>query len=198
MLEKYPTQRIVAGCDEAGRGSLAGPVVAAATILPFKFKNTLLDDSKKLSKKNREILKKMIKNEAVSWAIGIVDETEIDRINILNASLLAMHRAIKKLNVKPELLLIDGNKFNPYASIKHKCIIKGDQKYFSIAASSILAKTYRDNIMRQLDLKFPAYNWKDNKGYPTKEHRKVIQKIGTSQHHRTTFQISSNQLNLDI
>ena len=198
MLKKYPTQRIVAGCDEAGRGSLAGPVVAAATILPFEFKNTLLNDSKKLSKKNREVLKKIIENEAVSWGIGIVDEKEIDRINILNASLLAMHRAIKKLNVKPELLLIDGNKFNPYAGIKHKCVIKGDQKYFSIAASSILAKTYRDNIMRKLDLKFPAYNWKDNKGYPTKEHRKVIQKVGTSQHHRITFQIRSNQLNLDI
>ena len=198
MLKHYKSKLIVAGCDEAGRGCLAGPVVAAAVILPKDFKNKILNDSKVLSKKKRELLRSIIKKESLSWAIGIAEPKEIDKINILNASFLAMHRAINRLNTKSELLLIDGNRFNPYTDIPHKCIIKGDGKYLSIAAASVLAKTYRDDIMKKLDLGFPEYKWEKNKGYPTKEHRKAITEYGATIHHRKSFQLLPTQLILNI
>ena len=196
MLKHYKSKLIVAGCDEAGRGCLAGPVVAAAVILPKDFKNKILNDSKVLSKKKRELLRLIIEKEALSWAIGIAEPKEIDKINILNASFLAMHRAINTLNTKSELLLIDGNRFNPYTNIPHKCIIKGDGKYLSIAAASVLAKTYRDDIMKKLDLESPEYKWKKNKGYPTKKHREAIKKFGTNKYHRKSFRLLPNQLEL--
>ena len=198
MLKHYKSKLIVAGCDEAGRGCLAGPVVAAAVILPKDFKNKILNDSKVLSKKKRELLRSIIKKESLSWAIGIAEPKEIDKINILNASFLAMHRAINILNTKSELLLIDGNRFNPYTNIPHKCIIKGDGKYLSIAAASVLAKTYRDDIMKKLDLESPEYKWKKNKGYPTKEHRKAITEYGVTIHHRKSFKLLPTQLILNI
>jgi len=160
MLKHFPSDRIIAGCDEAGRGCLAGPVVAAAVILPKGFKNTILNDSKVLSEKKRDFLRPIIEKQATTWAIGIVSPAEIDKINILNASFLAMHRAIENLAIKAELLIIDGNRFNPYPKIPHECIIKGDGEFMSIAAASVLAKTYRDDIMKELDLKFPDYHWK--------------------------------------
>ena len=196
MLKHFPSDRIIAGCDEAGRGCLAGPVVAAAVILPKGFKNIILNDSKVLSKKKRNALRHIIEKEAITWAIGIVSPAKIDKINILNASFLAMHRAIDNLAIKSELLIIDGNRFNPYPEIPHKCIIKGDGKFMSIAAASVLAKTYRDDIMKELDLKFPDYHWRNNKGYPTKQHRKAIAEIGTNKHHRKTFQLLPAQLTL--
>ena len=173
MLKPYHKQGLIeAGCDEAGRGCLAGPVVASAVILPSNFQNKLLNDSKKLSEKQRLSLRPIIEQGAVSWGVGIVIPQEIDQINILNASFLAMHRAIEQLKQKPDQLLIDGNRFNPYKDIPHHCIIKGDGKYLSIAAASVLAKTYRDDIMEKLDLEFDSYAWKKNKGYPTAAHRK--------------------------
>ena len=198
MLKHYKSKLIIAGCDEAGRGCLAGPVVAAAVILPKSFKNKILNDSKVLSEKKRDFLRPIIEKQAIAWAVGIVSPAEIDKINILNASFLAMHRAIDSLNTKAELLLIDGNRFNPYPEIPHECIIKGDGKFLSIAAASILAKTYRDDIMKELDLSLPAYNWKQNKGYPTKQHRKAIAEYGANEHHRKTFQLLPSQLVLDI
>ncbi|MBT3621780.1 ribonuclease HII [Flavobacteriales bacterium] len=198
MLKHYKSKLIIAGCDEAGRGCLSGPVVAAAVILPKKFKNKILNDSKVLSEKKRELLRPIIEKEAIAWAVGIVSPSEIDEINILNASFLAMHRAIEGLNTKAELLLIDGNRFNTYPEIPHECIIKGDGKYLSIAAASVLAKTYRDDIMKELDTKFPAYNWKQNKGYPTKQHRKAIVEFGANNHHRKSFQLLPTQLVLNI
>jgi ribonuclease HII len=198
MLKHYKSKLIIAGCDEAGRGCLSGPVVAAAVILPKKFKNKILNDSKVLSEKKRELLRSIIEKEAIAWAVGIVSPSEIDEINILNASFLAMHRAIEGLNTKAELLLIDGNRFNTYPEIPHECIIKGDGKYLSIAAASVLAKTYRDDIMKELDTKFPAYNWKQNKGYPTKQHRKAIVEFGANNHHRKSFQLLPTQLVLNI
>tara|TARA_B100000900_G_scaffold177603_1_gene150559 strand:- start:1803 stop:2399 length:597 start_codon:yes stop_codon:yes gene_type:complete len=198
MLKVFKSNKIIAGCDEAGRGCLAGPVVAASVILPKYYKNNLIKDSKKLSKIDREILQKTIKKEAVSWSIGIVNEKKIDEINILNASFLAMHKAISSLKISPGLLLIDGNRFNSYPNINHKCIIKGDAKYLSIAAASILAKTYRDNLMNKLDIKYPQYGWKNNKGYPTKKHKLAINKIGICQHHRKSFQLFNMQTKLDI
>ena len=197
MLKHYSFNKVVAGCDEAGRGCLAGPVVSATVILPRNF-NIMLNDSKVLSPKKRELLTVLIKKQAVSWGIGIVSPKKIDKINILNASFLAMHRSIRKLNFKPDLLLIDGNKFNPYQEINHKCIIKGDSKYLSIAAASILAKTYRDDLMKKLDAEFPKYRWKKNKGYPTKEHRESIKKNGISKYHRKSFQLLPSQLILEL
>jgi ribonuclease HII len=196
MLKHFPFDKIIAGCDEAGRGCLAGPVVAAAVILPKHFKNKILNDSKVLSEKKRDFLRPIIENEAIAWAVGVVSPAEIDKINILNASFLAMHRAIDKLNTNAELLLIDGNRFNPYHKIPHECIIKGDAKFMSIAAASVLAKTYRDDIMKVLDLKSPKYHWKNNKGYPTKQHRKAIAKLGANKHHRKSFQLLPAQLTL--
>ena len=198
MLKHYPLNKLIAGCDEAGRGCLAGPVVAAAVILPNNFKNKMLNDSKLLSEKKRDLLRKVIEKQATCWAIGIVSPAEIDKINILNASFLAMHRAIKKLYVEPEFLIIDGNRFNPYQGINHECIIKGDGKYLAIAAASVLAKTYRDDIMKKLAVEFPDYNWQKNKGYPTKQHRNAIEKIGISKHHRKSFQLLPSQLSLEL
>ena len=198
MLKHFPSKKIIAGCDEAGRGCLSGPVVAAAIILPKTFKSPLLNDSKKLSEKQREYLLPIIKEAALSWSIGIVSAKEIDKINILNASFLSMHNAINKLNLKPELLLIDGNKFNPYPNIDHKCIIKGDSKFISIAAASILAKTARDKIMKELHIIYPKYNWKKNKGYPTIQHRSAIKKYGSNKYHRKSFKLLPNQLTLSL
>ena len=189
MLKQSFSNKIEAGCDEAGRGCLAGPVVAAAVILPENFKNKILNDSKKLSQKKREDLRLIIKESCIAYSIGIASVEEIERINILNASFLAMHRAINKLDKKAELLLIDGNQFSAHPSINHKCIIKGDSKFMSIAAASILAKTYRDDLMIELDKHFPNYFWKDNKGYPTKKHRNTIKRLGITKHHRKSFQL---------
>lgn len=196
MLKQKFSDKIEVGCDEAGRGCLAGPVVAAAVLLPGNFKNSLLNDSKQLSKKNRESLEIIIKKEAISFGIGIVSPKEIDEINILNASFLAMHRAIDKINGKYELLLIDGNRFNKYKNTEHKCIIKGDAKYLSIAAASVLAKTARDKIMKELSEELPEYSWETNQGYPTKKHRKAIKEFGANIHHRKSFRLLPNQLKL--
>ena len=196
MLKQKFSDKIEVGCDEAGRGCLAGPVVAAAVLLPGNFKNSLLNDSKQLSKKNRESLEIIIKKEAISFGIGIVSPQEIDEINILNASFLAMHRAIDKINGKYKLLLIDGNRFNKYKNTEHKCIIKGDAKYLSIAAASVLAKTARDKIMKELSEEFPEYSWERNQGYPTKKHRKSIKEFGANIHHRKSFRLLPNQLKL--
>lgn len=190
MLKKYFNKKISeAGCDEAGRGCLAGPVFAAAVILPKNFKNELLTDSKKLSDKQRKLLRPIIEKEAISWAVGTVDQKEIDKINILNASFLAMHRAVDQLKPAPESLIIDGNRFNKYKNIPHTCIVKGDSKYLSIAAASILAKTYRDDYMDDLHTKFPVYNWIKNKAYGTKQHRDAIKKYGDCEHHRKSFKV---------
>ena len=198
MLKHYSLEMIVAGCDESGRGCLAGPVVAAAVILPKGYKNNLINDSKMLSSKVRYKLAELIKKESISWSVGIASVNEIDTINIMNASFLAMHRAIKKLYVDPNLLLIDGNRFNSYPNIVHKCIIKGDGKYISIAAASIIAKNHRDNIMKDLDINFYEYDWKNNKGYPTKKHREALMNLGPTEHHRKSFQLLPSQLSLDI
>ena len=185
---KY-ADKIEAGCDEAGRGCLAGPVYAAAVILPKGFKCPELDDSKKLSEKDRVRLRPIIEEKAIAWAVGIVDQNEIDEINILNASFLAMHRSIDQLTSKPNLILVDGNRFNAYAGIDHECIIKGDGIYKSIAAASILAKTYRDDYMNKIHAEFPYFDWDKNKGYPTKKHRDCIRKHGVTHHHRQSFQL---------
>ena len=198
MLLKFKSLKIVAGCDEAGRGCLAGPVFASAVILPRNFKCKILDDSKRLSPKIRVKLRNHIINESLAWSIGIVSEEEIDKLNILNASFLAMHRAIDNLKINPELLIIDGNRFNKYKDIEHICIVKGDQKFMSIAAASIIAKTYRDDYMKKIDLEYPVYNWKSNKGYPTLEHRNSLVKYGLTKYHRKSFQLVNNQLNINF
>lgn len=189
LLPNYSTWELECGCDEAGRGCLAGPVVAAAVILPANFHLPLLNDSKQLSEKERDLLRPIIEKEALAWAVGIVSNTEIDEINILNASILAMHRAIDKLTICPEFIIADGNKFKPYRDIKHQTIVKGDSKYLSIAAASILAKTHRDEIMLQLHAEFPYYDWDNNKAYPTPKHRAAIRTHGTTCHHRMTFDL---------
>lgn len=199
MLKSYfDKTKIEAGCDEAGRGCLAGPVVAAAVIFPKKYKNKLLNDSKQLTEKNRNILRIEIEREAICFAVGIVDNIEIDKINILNASFKAMHLAVDKLTTIPELLLIDGNRFKQYKNIPHECIIKGDAKFLSIAAASVLAKTYRDEIMEQLDLKYPHYQWKKNKAYPTKIHREAIRQHGVTPLHRLSYRLLPEQLNIEF
>lgn len=187
LLLHYKKGQIEAGCDEAGRGCLSGPVVAAAVILPDNFKNDVLNDSKKLTEAKRSALRPIIEREAIAYAVSFVQPEEIDKINILNASFLAMHRAVDALSHKPDFLLIDGNRFNPYPDIPHACIIKGDGKYLSIAAASILAKTYRDEYMEQIDTEFPVYDWKNNKGYPTQKHRDAIRKHGDCIYHRQSF-----------
>lgn len=193
MLASYLNENLVeAGCDEAGRGCLAGAVYAAAVILPHDFKDERLNDSKKLSLKKRMELRTIIEKEALAWAVGIVTEQEIDAINILNASFLAMHRAIDQLQVRPEHLLIDGNRFTPYPNLSHDCIIKGDGKYLSIAAASILAKTYRDDYMLEQHQKYPQYGWDKNKGYPTKAHRNAIAQHGSCSIHRQSFKLLSD------
>ncbi len=196
LLPFYSEDKIEAGCDEAGRGCLAGPVVAAAVILPKSYRNPLLNDSKKLSKKNRDILREQILRDAVAWSVSEVSNAKIDEINILNASFLAMHRAIAALSIRPELLLIDGNRFNPYEGIDHQCIIKGDGKYMSIAAASILAKTSRDALMTGLSKEYPDYGWEKNAGYPTTFHRMAIRKNGITPYHRKTFRLLPSQLSL--
>lgn len=178
---------VEAGCDEAGRGCLAGPVYAAAVILPNNYRNKWLNDSKKLTEKDRYELRPEIEAKAVAWAVGVVSHTEIDEINILNASFLGMHRAIDQLKTRPQLLLIDGNRFNRYPDIEHKCIIGGDAKFKSIAAASILAKTYRDDFMREMDTRFPQYNWINNMGYATRSHREAIKQHGICELHRRSF-----------
>lgn len=189
---------IEAGCDEAGRGCLAGPVYAAAVILPSDYYNPVLNDSKQLSEKKRYELRETIIHEATDWAVGIVSNTEIDDINILNASYLAMHRAIDKLKIPPEYLIIDGNRFNPYKKTPHECIVKGDGKYFSIAAASVLAKTYRDDYMRKIAKEYPGYDWDKNKGYPTKKHREAIKKSGKTPYHRLSFTLIPPQLKIEF
>lgn len=190
LLPYLEKNHIEAGCDEAGRGCLAGAVFASAVILPPDFRNELLNDSKQLSEKQRYRLRPVIEKEAVAWAIGIVTPEEIDKINILNASFLAMHRAVEQLAPEPEHLLIDGNRFKPYPGIKHTCVIKGDGKYLSIAAASVLAKTYRDDYMQELHKQFPQYRWDRNKGYPTKAHRTAIQETGASPYHRDDIPVT--------
>jgi ribonuclease HII len=185
-----------AGCDEAGRGCLAGPVFAAAVILPDKFYHPLLNDSKQVLEKNRYKLRKVIEKKAIAFAVGMVDNDEIDSINILNASFKAMHLALEKMQQEPQLLLIDGNRFNPYKNVPHQCIIEGDAKFSAIAAASILAKTYRDDYMRQLHGEFSYYGWYTNKGYATKEHCKAIGEFGLCKYHRKTFDIKAAQLEL--
>ncbi len=187
---------IEAGCDEAGRGPLAGPVTAAAVILPPEWNHPLLNDSKKMSEKNRNLLRKIIEQEAVAWAVEMVMPDEIDRINILNASFAAMSRAVEKLSVKPQLLLIDGNRFRSNLNIPYQCIVKGDATYTSIAAASVLAKTYRDEYMMRIADEYPLYNWKQNKGYPTREHREAVLRYGLTPYHRVSFNHSFKQLEL--
>lgn len=194
----FSGQKIECGTDEAGRGCLAGPVTAAAVILPIDFKNDLLNDSKQLSEKNRLKLKDFIVLDATSYAVQNVYEEEIDCINILNASIKAMHLAIDNLKITPEFIIVDGNKFKPYKEIPHQTIVKGDSNYLSIAAASILAKTYRDAYMEKLHAKFPMYNWKKNKGYPTKEHREAIIKYGVTKYHRKSFKLLPEQYTLEF
>ncbi|MFS4483887.1 ribonuclease HII [Hyunsoonleella sp. 2307UL5-6] len=186
------------GTDEAGRGCLAGPVTAAAVILSDNFKNKILNDSKKLSELKRDILKPIIETEAVCFGVSHVFEKDIDKINILNASILAMHKAIDLLSTTPEFIIVDGNKFKPYRNIPYETIIKGDGKYLSIAAASVLAKTYRDTYMLKIHEEYPMYNWKRNKGYPTKEHREAIKKYGATKYHRTSFKLLPEQLKLNL
>lgn len=197
MLAKdFGSGKIEAGCDEAGRGPLAGPVVAAAVILKKDYEHPLLNDSKKLSQKKLDLLEEEIKKNALAYHVIEVSPEEIDEVNILNASFLAMHRAIEKLATTPELLLIDGNKFKPYKDIPYECIVKGDGKYMSIAAASILAKTHRDRVMRQAAQQYPGYGWERNVGYPTKQHREAIKKIGITPLHRKSFRLLPEQMEL--
>jgi ribonuclease HII len=188
MLKRYFSINFIeAGCDEAGRGCLAGPVFGAAVVLDKSFRSAKLNDSKKLSEKDRNELRILIEKEAAAWAVAMVSAEEIDELNILNASFKAMHKAIEKLNIIPDMLLIDGNRFNPYNDIPHKCIVKGDSKYMSIAAASILAKTHRDEYMLKLHLEYPEFGWNSNKGYPTMQHKLSIQDNGLSPYHRKSF-----------
>lgn len=200
MLLPYLNENLVeAGCDEAGRGCLAGAVYAAAVILPPDYKNELLNDSKKLTEKQRYQLRPIIEKEALAWAVGVVTPQEIDKINILNASFLAMHRALDKLTLRPEYILVDGNRFKPYQSVPYTTVVKGDGKYLSIAAASILAKTYRDDYMNALHQEYPMYDWLSNKGYPTKKHREAIRRFGTSPYHRMSYNLlGDGQLTLDF
>ncbi|MBP3714563.1 MAG: ribonuclease HII [Phocaeicola sp.] len=199
MLLPYLHKDLIeAGCDEAGRGCLAGAVYAAAVILPKDFENEELNDSKQLTEKQRYKLREVIEQNALAWAVGVVSPEEIDKINILNASFLAMHRAINSLKIRPEFLLIDGNRFNKYKDIPYQTIVKGDGKYLSIAAASILAKTYRDDYMNKLDQKYPQYDWKDNKGYPTKKHRQAIRDYGVTPYHRMTYNLLGDDRQLEI
>jgi ribonuclease HII len=197
-LERQLSQLLEAGTDEAGRGCLAGPVTAAAVILPESFELPYLNDSKKLTDSQRYTLRPMIEAEALSFAVAHVFQGEIDEINILNASIKAMHLALDKLNLKPAFIAVDGNRFKTYKNIPHECVIKGDGKYLNIAAASVLAKTYRDDFMKKLDLKHPQYQWKKNKGYPTSAHREGIQKYGITEHHRTSFQLLPKQLKFNF
>ena len=192
LLPNYSGHRLECGCDEAGRGCLAGPVVAAAVILPLDFSCPGLNDSKQLTELQRDELRIIIEQEAIAWAVALVDEKEIDEINILNASILAMHRAVDKLTVTPEFIIVDGNKFKKYGNIPHQTIVKGDSKYLSIAAASVLAKTHRDELMMKLHGEFPLYGWDRNKAYPTIKHRQAIKQYGVSPYHRLSYKLLSN------
>lgn len=200
MLENHYYEGLVeTGCDEAGRGCLAGSVFAAAVILPPDYENELLNDSKKLTDRKRKQLREIIEHDAVDWAVGIVEPGEIDEINILNASILAMHRALDQLKVRPEAVIVDGNRFKPYRDLPYTTIVKGDGKYLSIAAASILAKTYRDDYMDRLAEDYPQYDWKNNKGYPTKKHRQAIRECGITPFHRRSFTLlPPEELTLDF
>lgn len=198
LLSNHSTFTLETGTDEAGRGCLAGPVTAAAVILPTDFKNEILNDSKQLSEKKRLLLKPIIESQAMTFAVTHLEPQIIDEINILNASIKAMQESILKLNPTPNYIIVDGNRFKPTANIPHSCIIKGDSKYLSIAAASILAKTYRDEYMNKIHEEFPMYNWKQNKGYPTIEHREAIRKYGTTKYHRMSFRLLPEQLELEF
>ena len=199
LASHYYEGKIEAGCDEAGRGCLAGSVYAAAVILPDDYQNELLNDSKQLTEKRRYELREIIERDAVAWAVGIVTPEEIDKINILNASILAMHRALDQLMVRPETIIVDGNRFKPYQELPHTTIVKGDGKYLSIAAASILAKTYRDDYMNRLAEEYPQYDWLSNKGYPTKKHREAIKQFGITPYHRKSYNLlGDGQLSLEF
>ena len=199
LASHYYEGKIEAGCDEAGRGCLAGSVYAAAVILPDDYQNELLNDSKQLTEKRRYELREIIERDAIAWAVGIVTPEEIDKINILNASILAMHRALDQLKVRPEAIIVDGNRFKPYQKLPHTTIVKGDGKYLSIAAASILAKTYRDDYMNRLAEEYPQYDWFSNKGYPTKKHRDAIRQYGITPYHRKSYNLlGDGQLCLDF
>ncbi|MFI1744184.1 ribonuclease HII [Thalassobellus sediminis] len=198
LLKNHSNYFLECGTDEAGRGCLAGPVTAAAVILPENFNNSILNDSKQLSEKKRDLLKPIIENEALTFGVTHIFQEEIDSINILNASILAMHKSINQLSPQPEFIIVDGNKFKPYNNIEFETIIKGDGIYLSIAAASVLAKTYRDIYMNTIHEEYPMYNWKQNKGYPTKEHREAIRKYGITKYHRKSFRLLPEQLKLDI
>ncbi|MDO5968445.1 ribonuclease HII [Flavivirga aquimarina] len=198
LLKSHSNYSLECGTDEAGRGCLAGPVTAAAVILPKNFENSILNDSKQLSEKKRETLKPIIEAQALAFGVAHIFQGEIDRINILNASILAMHKSIDLLVKKPQFIIVDGNKFKPYNNVPFETIIKGDGKYLSIAAASVLAKTYRDIYMNTIHEEYPMYNWKQNKGYPTKEHRAAIKKYGITKYHRKSFKLLPEQLKLDI
>lgn len=199
MLQLFLNPDVIeAGCDEAGRGCLAGPVFAAAVILPPGFSCEELNDSKQLNEKTRYNLRAVIEQQALAWAVGIVSHSEIDQINILNASFLAMHKAVADLKITPEHLLIDGNRFKKYQDIPHTCVVKGDGKFLAIAAASVLAKTYRDDFMMKLNEEYPQYGWNQNKGYPTMKHRLAIEEHGVTPYHRLTFNLTNKQLRLDF
>ncbi|MFK5957251.1 MAG: ribonuclease HII [Lutibacter sp.] len=198
LKKQFLKNSIEAGTDEAGRGCLSGPVVAAAVILPANFKHPLLNDSKQLSEKQREELRPFIEKYALAFGVSYIFEAKIDKINILQASILAMHKAIEKLKITPEHIIVDGNKFNPYPNIPHTTIVKGDAKFMSIAAASVLAKTHRDDFMLKLDAEFPQYFWKKNKGYPTKQHRDAIRAFGATKYHRKSFRLLPEQLKLAL
>jgi ribonuclease HII len=198
LAKNHSGHTLEAGCDEAGRGCLAGPVFAAAVILPGDFEHEKLNDSKQMSEKDRYTLREVIEQHAIAYSVQRVDNTEIDKINILNASFRAMHKALDRLKTRPEFILVDGNRFHPYKKIKHACIIEGDGKYLSIAAASVLAKTYRDDYMKKLHKKFPVYGWSQNKGYGTKMHRDAIREAGVSPYHRMSFQLLETQLELEF
>lgn len=199
LASHYYTGKIEAGCDEAGRGCLAGSVYAAAVILPEDYHNDELNDSKQLTDRRRRLLRTVIERDAVAWAVGVITPEEIDRINILNASILAMHRALDQLQVRPEAVIVDGNRFKPYGTLPYTTIVKGDGKYLAIAAASILAKTYRDDYMDELAQQYPQYDWQSNKGYPTRKHREAIRLYGPTPYHRRTFNmLGDGQLSFDF
>lgn len=198
-LQKYYLKNTLeVGTDEAGRGCLAGPVVAAAVILSENFEHPILNDSKQLSEKQRKILRPFIEANALAYAVAFISEEKIDEINILQASILGMHESINQLSVIPEHIIVDGNKFKPYKNIPHTTVVKGDAKFMSIAAASVLAKTYRDDFMKKIDVEFPGYDWKQNKGYPTKNHRNAIRQFGVTKYHRKSFKLLPEQLKLDL
>ena len=198
LKNNYSGYQHEVGTDEAGRGCLSGPVVAAAVILPFNYHNELLNDSKQLSEAKRKILRPIIEKDALAFGVSFIDKKEVDQLNVLQASITGMQRAIAIMSITPEYIIVDGNKFKPYKDIPFKTIVKGDAKFMSIAAASVLAKTYRDDFMEKIHKEFQVYNWKKNKGYPTKEHRKAIQEYGITKYHRKTFKLLPSQLKLEI